>query len=116
MQDNIREIQENISDFARKVLEESRSNVQKAEKDLSSFVKRFVDNGKMAPIDGDKIITKLNQRIQKRRDEFERLLDDGSRWTLNRISIPTQDEVEKLSGRIDKLSKRIGNLKKELSS
>ncbi len=107
---------ENISEYARKVLDESRSAVQKAEKDLSGFVKRFVENGKIAPVDGERIISKLSTRIRKRREEFERLIDDGSRWTLEKINVPTHAEVEKLSNRIDALSKRIGRLKKELAA
>ena len=75
MQDNLSKMQENISDYARKVWDDSRSNLRKVEKDVSSFIKRFVDDGKIAPVDADKILSKLNKRFEKRRAEFERMID-----------------------------------------
>ncbi len=116
MQENINKMQENVSEYARKVWDDSRSNLQKVEKDVSSFIKRFVDDGKIAPIDAEKIMSKLSKRFEKRRVEFEHMIDDGSRWTLHQISVPTKDEIDKLSKRIDQLSRRIGTLKKGLSA
>ena len=116
MQENIREIQANISDFAKKIWEESRSSFQKTEKDVSGFVRRFVDNGKITQRDGEKIISKLSARFQKRIEEFERLVDDGSRWTLSKINVPSKGEIESLSRRIDKLSKRVNVLKNKMSA
>ena len=97
----------------RKVLLASIGVVALAQEEIDEFVNRLIEKGEIAEKDGKRlakeVLEKRKKHSQKAEKEFNKQVED----VMDRINIPTKDDIETLSKKINDLSKKVDELKKE---
>jgi len=109
-------VQNAVRDVLNKIWDDSVVAVQRAEGEFRNVTGRLVEKGKITQGDAQKIFENLRKKMDKRRSYFEERLDEGTRWALVQLNIPTKSEVVRLSGRVDNLSRKIRTLKRQMTA
>ncbi len=100
---------------ARKLLLASIGAAALAQEEVEDFLNRMVERGEIAEQEGRElmreIVEKRKERRKESRDRFTQRVEDA----LDRMNIPTKDDIDALSDKITALSKKIDDLKKAQS-
>jgi poly(hydroxyalkanoate) granule-associated protein len=96
---------------ARKVLLASIGAMALAQEEMEDFVNKLIERGEIAEKDGKKLVHELVEKRRKRSQEAEEEVARRVRETLDRMSIPTKADFEKLSASITALAQKIDELK-----
>jgi poly(hydroxyalkanoate) granule-associated protein len=87
-----------------------------AKEDMEDLVGKLVERGEIAEADGRKMMKDIMDRRKKQATEqskkAEDVLDKRVEDVMNRMNIPTKDEIEALSAKITALTKKVDELKK----
>ncbi len=97
---------------ARKVLLASIGAVALAQDEMEDFVKRLVERGEIAEKDGKKLVRELVDRRKKVTTKAEVEADKKVTEVLQRMNVPTKEDISALSEKISALSKKIDEFKK----
>jgi len=83
-----------------------------AQDEIENLIGKMVERGEIAEKDARKLVDELTNRrregTKKAELEFDKHLDQA----LNRLNIPTKDDIEALSQKINALAKRVEELKR----
>ncbi|MEW6369128.1 MAG: phasin family protein [Acidobacteriota bacterium] len=78
-----------------------------AEEEVNKFVKRLVDRGSISQDEGKKIIQEMKNKVKKNRSDFTKLIEDGVSTALEKLNIPSKEEVVELTKKVDELTRKI---------
>ncbi len=111
----IPEIQETnpFVDALRKVLLASIGAVALAQEEIDEFVNRLIERGEIAEKDGKKLAKEVMEKRKKTTKKAETEINKQFEGVMERMSIPTKDDIAQLSKKIAELSKKVDELKKE---
>ena len=112
---DLKNVQETVSDFVKKLREESSESLGKAEAELKKFVGYLVEKKKVTKADGQKIYKELQGKIKKGRKDFDKKLEESTRKVFSYLNLPRKSEVDLLSSRVDDLSRKVKTLKTRVS-
>jgi polyhydroxyalkanoate synthesis regulator phasin len=96
----------------RKLLLASIGAISMAQEEAEHMVVKMVERGEIAEKDARKLIDELMKRRKEGTKKAEAELDKRIDQALSRLNIPTRDDVESLSSKINQLSKKLDELKK----
>lgn len=77
-------------------------------------VDEMVKQGEVSEAQGKKIVDKLNDKYEDRKDDVETRLRNVVNSALEKLNLPKADEVEKLEKRVKSLEVKLGLLSKEV--
>ena len=77
---------------------------------VKELVDELVEKGELSESQGAKIVKECSEKVSKSGDELSRTVSDLINRTLEKINIPTRDEVEKIEKQLTALSARIKKL------
>ncbi len=80
---------------------------------LKELVDELIKKGELSKSQGAKLIKGWSDKAGKTREEFDKNITDLINKTLEKINIPTRDEVEKLNRKIQSLSIRLKKLEEQ---
>lgn len=102
--------------LARKVLLAGMGAVALAQEEVEDFVTRLVDRGEIAEKDGRRLISDVLERRKKDVKKVGGRVSDGLEETietvLHRMNIPTKEDINHLTQKINTLTKKVEELKK----
>lgn len=83
-----------------------------AQDEVETLIGKMVERGEIAEKDARKLVDELTSKrkegTKKAEEEFDKRLDQA----LNRLNIPSKDDIEQLSQKINALAKRVEDLKR----
>lgn len=83
---------------------------------MKELVDELVKKGELSESQGAKIVKECSEKVSKSGDELSKTVSELINKTLEKINIPTRDEVEKLHKKMIVLSARIKKLEEASES
>jgi len=84
--------------------------VDAAEEEAQKLLSRLSGLVEVAPQDARKVANDFAERLAKQRAAIEHGLEEGVKKALNRFRIPSKEDVEALSARVEKLDAKVRDL------
>ena len=98
----------------KKLIHAGMGAVAVAQDEVESFINKMVDRGELAEKDGRKWIKEFLEKSKKQTKEtvqgIEETSLDGLEKILDKFNIPTKQDFEQLSARVDKLTTQLQEL------
>ena len=91
------------------------AGVNAAEQEAEKVIARLADAAGFTPDDVRRHAREFGERLQAQRREVEKSIDDAVRRAANRFRIPTRDDIEALTKRLDAISERVDALSRDRS-
>ena len=91
------------------------AGVNAAEQEAEKVIARLADAAGFTPDDVRRHAREFGERLQAQRREVEKSIDDAVRRAANRFRIPTRDDIETLTKRLDAISERVDALSRDRS-
>ena len=79
---------------------------------LKELVDDLVEKGELSKSEGARLVKECSEKVSKSGDELNKGMAELINKTLEKMNIPTRDEVDKLSKKVTALSARIKKLEK----
>lgn len=108
------EVNDRISllEASRKVLLAGIGAVALAQDEIEDFIGKLVERGEIAEQDGKRLISEIMDKrkrsADKAEDEFTKRIEE----ILDRMNVPTKEDINKLGQKITNLTKKVDELKK----
>ena len=96
----------------RKVLLASIGAFALGKEEIEDFVDKLVERGEIAEKDGRKLVHEVMERRKKDAEKAEDEITKRVESVLERMNVPTVDDIDGLSEKIVALSKKVDELKK----
>lgn len=96
---------------ARRVLMAGVGAVALAQEEVEEFVKKLVDRGEIAEKDGRKLVDDISEKRKTRAKKAEDALESRIEGLLERMKVPTKNDIDQLSKKITLLAEKIDELK-----
>ena len=96
-----------FAELARKVLLAGIGAAALAKEEAEVFIKKLIEKGELAEVDGRTILHDLKIKRQKKKEEF---VEKRLTSIIDRLNLPTQSDYEALSKKLSELSKKIDEL------
>jgi polyhydroxyalkanoate synthesis regulator phasin len=77
---------------------------------VKELVDELVEKGELSESQGAKIVKECSEKVSKSGDELSKTVSELTNKTLEKMNIPTADEVEKLQKKLTALSARVKKL------
>ncbi len=77
---------------------------------VKEFIDELVKKGELSESQGAKIVKEWTETANKTSEQFSKSLSDVISKTLERMNIPTKDDIERLNKKIQSLSLRVKKL------
>lgn len=77
---------------------------------VKEFIDDLVKKGELSESQGAKIVKEWTETANKTTEQFSKSLSDVISKTLEKMNIPTKDDIEKLNKKIQSLSLRVKKL------
>lgn len=101
-----------LLETARKVLLAGIGAVALAQEEIEEFVNKLIERGEIAEKDGKKLIREVAEKRKKTtakaEDEFTQRIEE----ILDRLNVPSKEDIDALGSKITALSKKVDELKK----
>jgi polyhydroxyalkanoate synthesis regulator phasin len=90
---------------------------QRLEKESRQIFDRLVEKGRRVETRQfkaiDRTVARTSERVSELSERLQCRIESGTRGLLERLGLPTRDDLEKLSGRISTLSKSVERIAAE---
>lgn len=77
---------------------------------VREFVDDLVKKGELSESQGTKLVKEWSEKADKNAEEISKSLNDLLKKTIDKMKLPSKDDVDKLSEQISALSERIRKL------
>jgi polyhydroxyalkanoate synthesis regulator phasin len=77
---------------------------------LKELIDELVQKGELSESQGAKLVKECSEKVNKSGEDISRSISELVNKTLEKMNIPTRDEVEKLNKKITSLSARVKKL------
>jgi poly(hydroxyalkanoate) granule-associated protein len=104
--------QSQMAEMLRRVLLATIGAAAIAQEEIEALVNRLVERGEIAEKDGKKLVHEMMDKRKSKTTKVEEEISKNVESVLERMNIPSKDDVEALSQKIAGLSKKIDELKK----
>jgi poly(hydroxyalkanoate) granule-associated protein len=107
------ESQRHFQDISRKVLLAGIGAAALAQDEAEAFVNRLVERGEMAQKDGQGLLNELMDKRKKHLAKMEAQLTQRAEKMLERLNIPTKQEMDALHTKIAELNQKLDRLNRK---
>ena len=101
-----------LYEISRKVLLASIGAMALAQDEAEAFVNRLVERGEIAEKDGKSLMREMLEKRRKRFSKVEAEVSKRMEKVLERLNIPTRQEIDALNTKIAALNKKLDELSK----
>ncbi|MBN2053653.1 phasin family protein [bacterium] len=110
MKDLLQRGSESMIGYIRKSVSASRETVTQLHEELERFIGRLISKGVMSEEEGARLLKGVLEKAERSRSLLEQKIDHRLRATLEKLDIPSAEEVSALRGKIDELIAKIDTL------
>lgn len=104
-----------LFEASRKVLLAGIGAVALAQDEIEDFIGKLVERGEIAEQDGKRLFSEIMDKRKKSADKAEDEFTKRVEEILDRMNVPTKDDIKKLGEKITNLTKKVDELKKAQS-
>ena len=104
-----------LFEASRKVLLAGIGAVALAQDEIEDFIGKLVERGEIAEQDGKRLFSEIMDKRKKGADKAEDEFTKRVEEILDRMNVPTKDDINKLGQKITNLTKKVDELKKAQS-
>ena len=104
-----------LFEASRKVLLAGIGAVALAQDEIEDFIGKLVERGEIAEQDGKRLFSEIMDKRKKSADKAEDEFTKRVEEILDRMNVPTKDDINKLGQKITNLTKKVDELKKAQS-
>lgn len=83
-----------------------------AQEKVKELIDELVKKGELNKSQGARIIKAWSERANKKREDITRTMTELVGRTLEKMNLPTKDDIEKLNEKIENLSKKLEGIEK----
>jgi poly(hydroxyalkanoate) granule-associated protein len=109
------EAQRGLADSLRRVMLASIGAIALTKEELDSFIKKLVALGEVAEEEGKKMMAELTEKRKRKTGEAEEMASQRVHEMMERMDIPTRQDIKAISDKINALTKKVDDLKKSQS-
>jgi len=80
---------------------------------VKEFVDELVKKGELSESQGAKLVREWSEKADKSTDEFSKSMSEIVSKTLEKMNMPTKEDIEKINKTITELSSRVKKLEGE---
>lgn len=80
---------------------------------VRELVDELVEKGELSKSEGAKLVREWSEKAEKSTSEFNKTLTDIITKTMDRMNLPTKDDLDKLDKKVHTLSNRIKKLEEK---
>ncbi|MBI4691461.1 MAG: phasin family protein [Nitrospirae bacterium] len=77
---------------------------------VREFIDELVKKGELSESQGAKLVKEWSEKAEKGTDQFTKNISETLTKTLNKMNLPTKDDIEKLNKKVQTLSNRVKKL------
>lgn len=77
---------------------------------LKEFIDELVKKGEISESQGAKLVKEWSEKADKTSDQFSKSLSDIVNKTMEKMNLPTKEDIEKLNKKVQTLSARVKKL------
>ena len=77
---------------------------------VNEFINELVKKGELSESQGAKLVREWTEKADKSTEQFSKSLSDIVTKTMEKMALPTKDDIEKLNKKIQALSARVKRL------
>ncbi len=77
---------------------------------VKEFIDELVKKGELSDSQGSKLIKEWTEKADKSTEEITKTFSEIISKTLDKMNLPSREEIEKINKKLDSLSKRIKSL------
>ncbi len=104
-----------LFEASRKVLLAGIGAVALAQDEIEDFIGKLVERGEIAEQDGKRLFSEIMDKRKKGTEKAEEEFTKRVEEILDRMNVPTKDDINKLGQKITNLTKKVDELKKAQS-
>lgn len=101
-----------VAEIVQQWWDQAAGAVSNAEEEVARLFARLPGMAALQPDEARRHVRELAERLMQQRKDSERRLEEAVRVAVGRLKVPTRDDVQLLSARLESLSKRIEELDK----
>jgi poly(hydroxyalkanoate) granule-associated protein len=101
-----------LLEATRKVLLAGIGAVALAQDEIEGFIGKLVERGEIAEQDGKRLFSEIMDKRKKSADKAEDEFTKRIEEILDRMNVPTKEDINKLGQKITNLTKKVDELKK----
>jgi poly(hydroxyalkanoate) granule-associated protein len=101
-----------FTELARKVMFAGIGAAVLAQEEIEAFVKKLVERGELAEKDGEGLLAEMHARRRERMSKVEEEVNKHVGRALERLNIPSKDEIAALNEKIAALNAKLDEMKK----
>jgi poly(hydroxyalkanoate) granule-associated protein len=106
------EAQKSLTDSLRRVMLASIGAIALTKDELDAFIKKLVALGEVAEEEGKKLMAELTDKRKRKTEEAEDMASQRVHEMMEKMDIPTRQDIKALSDKINALTKKVDDLKK----
>lgn len=96
----------------RKLILASIGAVAIAQEELENLINKLVERGELAEKEGKKLLDEMKERRRRKSAKAETEINKRVDELMKSMNVPTKDDIEALSKKINDLDKKVDGLKK----
>ncbi len=77
---------------------------------VKEFIDELVKKGELSESQGAKLVKEWTEKADKSTDQFTKSLSDIVNITMEKMNLPTRDDIEKINKKVQTLSVRVKKL------
>jgi len=77
---------------------------------VKEFIDDLVKKGELSESQGAKLVKEWSDKAEKNAEDISKSLNDLVNKTIDKMKLPSKDDITKLNGKLDELSARIQKL------
>lgn len=77
---------------------------------VREFIDELVKKGELSESQGAKLVKEWTEKADKSTDQFTKSLSDIVNTTMEKMNLPTKDDIEKINKKVQALSARVKKL------
>lgn len=96
----------------RKLILASIGAVAIAQEELENLINKLVERGELAEKEGKKILDEMKERRRRKSAKAETEINKRVEELMKNMNVPTKDDIDAISKKINDLDKKVDSLKK----
>lgn len=97
-----------LFDIAKKTMMTGIGFALKTKDEVEEWAKELATRGELSENEGEKFVDEMTKRYDEARENLEKKVEKSVKEMLDRLKVPTAEEMDALKAEIESIKKKIG--------